>query len=120
MGLVYVGMVVSREDGPQHTVKFLLDSGAMFSVLPWRTWHALGLEPKRRLEFSLADGSIIRRRLSDCRFKFDDIDVPSPVVLGQRNDAALLGTLTLEAMGLVLNPFERTLRPMRLLLAAIG
>jgi len=42
----------------------------------------------------------------------------SPVVLGQRHDPALLGTLTLEAFGLVLNPFERTLRPMRLMLAS--
>ena len=41
-----------------------------------------------------------------------------PVFLGERNDAALLGVLTLEGMGLVLNPFERTLKPMRLMLAA--
>ena len=36
------------------------------------------------------------------------------------NDAALLGTLTLESMGLVLDPFERTLRPARLRLGAVG
>ena len=41
----------------------------------------------------------------------------SPVVLGQQKDAALLGTLTLESLGLVLNPFERRLTPMRMLLA---
>jgi len=46
-------------------------------------------------------------------------DAVSPVVLGQRKDVALLGTVTLETMGLVLHPFERQLRPMRLLLAAV-
>ena len=117
MGLVYVEMGVAREGGPEQTVRFLIDSGAAYSVLPWRVWRALGLKPKRRLEFTLADGTIIRRRLSDCRFTYQDIDVPGPVVLGERNDAALLGVLTLEGLGLVLNPFERTLKPMRLMLA---
>jgi hypothetical protein len=48
---------------------------------------------------------------------YQGIDAVSPVVLGQRKDAALLGTLTLESLGLVLNPFERRLTPMRMLLA---
>jgi hypothetical protein len=69
------------------------------------------------MKFRLADGTPIRRQLSDCRFIYRGIDVPSPVILGQRRDAALLGTVTLESMGLVLNPFDRTLRPMRLMLA---
>jgi len=38
----------------------------------------------------------------------------------QARDEALIGTITLESMGLVLNPFERTLRPMRMRLAALG
>src|SRR6266496_4139564 len=93
MGVVYVEMGVERESGPEQTVRFLIDSGAAYSVRPWRVWHTLGLKPKRRLEFTRADGTIIRRRLSDCRFTYQDIDVPGPVVLGERNDAALLGVL---------------------------
>jgi clan AA aspartic protease len=120
VGLVYVDVGVYRERGPGKTVRFLVDSGASYSVLPWEVWRALGLKPMRNMQFSLADGTIIHRRLSDCRFKFEDLDVPSPVVLGERRDAALLGTLTLEAFGLVLNPFERTLKPMRVILAACG
>ena len=88
MGLVYADLEVRRERGPSCNVRFLVDSGATLSVLPWQVWHPLG------------------------------IDAPSPVVLGQRRDTALLGTLTLEALGLVLNPFERTLRPMRMMLAS--
>jgi hypothetical protein len=40
------------------------------------------------------------------------------VVLGEPGDDALLGTVTLESLGLVLNPFDRTLLPMRARLAA--
>jgi hypothetical protein len=36
------------------------------------------------------------------------------VVLGEPGDAAVLGVVTLEILGLVLNPFTRTLQPMRM------
>ncbi|PYS11939.1 MAG: aspartyl protease, partial [Acidobacteria bacterium] len=35
---------------------------------------------------------------------------------GEPGDAALLGVVTLENLGLVFNPFTRTLHPMRLLM----
>ena len=118
MGLVYADLEVRRERGPSCNVRFLVDSGATLSVLPWQVWHTLGLKPLRAMDFTLADGTTMRRRVSGCWFRFRGIDAPSPVVLGQRRDTALLGTLTLEALGLVLNPFERTLRPMRMMLAS--
>src|SRR5438477_4779745 len=119
MGLVYADVEVRREGGPVCRVRFLVDSGAPLSVLPWPVWDALGLKALRTMDFVLADGTTMRRRISDCRFRFRGADAPSPVVLGQRRDTALLGTLTLEALGLILNPFERTLKPMRMMLAAL-
>jgi aspartyl protease family protein len=117
VGVVTIRMEVRRDGGPSREVEFLVDSGATLSVLPWTVWRALGLRPKRVMRFALADGRTIRRRTSECRFCYEGLDATSPVVLGQRKDAALLGTLTLESLGLVLNPFERRLRPMRMLLA---
>jgi predicted aspartyl protease len=119
MGLVRVEVDVSRDGGPRETVEFLVDSGAMYSVLPWRVWLALGLKPTRTMKFTLADGTTVRRRLSDCRLTYQGIDVPSPVILGERRDVALLGTVTLESVGLVLNPFTRTLKPMRMMLGSV-
>jgi len=40
----------------------------------------------------------------------------TPVILGQPGDEPLLGAVTLEILGFVLNPFQRTLQPMRMLL----
>jgi clan AA aspartic protease len=117
MGLVRVDMEVSANGGERQTVEFLVDSGAVYSVLPQRVWRTLKLAPTRTLKFSLADGTTIRRRVSECRFAYRGIEASSPVVLGERKDEALLGTVTLETLGLVLNPFERTLKPMRMLLA---
>jgi hypothetical protein len=38
-------------------------------------------------------------------------------MLGQKDDEALLGTVTLEILGLILNPYTRRLQPMRMMLA---
>jgi len=46
-----------------------------------------------------------------------DSDGHTPVILGEPGDEALLGVVTLEILGFVLNPFSRTIQPARLLLA---
>ena len=38
----------------------------------------------------------------------------TPVILDEPGDEALLGNITLEILGLVLNPFTRELQPMRM------
>ena len=120
MGLVHVEVEVGRDQGTHRTVRFLVDSGAAYSVLPASDWQALGLQPVRTMDFVLADGTLIRRDVSHCFFTYQGVQAPSPVVLGESRDEALLGTITLETMGLVLNPFERRLQPARLRLAALG
>jgi predicted aspartyl protease len=85
--------------------------------LPERTWRALRLHPERSAEFVLADGTTIERGVSECRFEIGGQAATSPVVLGEDDDGALLGAVTLETLGLMLNPLNRELLPMRLVLA---
>jgi hypothetical protein len=42
--------------------------------------------------------------------------VASPVIFGEEGDKPLLGAITLESIGLVLDPFKRRLIPMQTLL----
>ena len=44
-------------------------------------------------------------------------DGHTPVILGKGDDEALLGVVTLEIFGFILDPFNRTVRPARLMLA---
>lgn len=120
MGMVTADLDVSPDEVQWQTVRFLVDSGAAYSVLPHAVWPALGLAPTRALDFVLADGMTITRAVSHCLFRYQGIVAPSPVVLGEPSDDALLGVVTLENLGLVLNPFERTLRPMRMRLARLS
>jgi predicted aspartyl protease len=119
MGITYVRARLRRPEGrgPTRSVRFLVDSGAIYSVLPEETWRALRLKPEREVEFTLADGTAIKRGVSECRFEIRGEAATSPVVLGEENDGALLGAVTLETLGFMLNPLTREILPMRMALS---
>jgi predicted aspartyl protease len=92
----------------------------VYSVLRRPDWRSLRLAAQRDLEFVLADGTALRRQVSECIFELQGRQATSPVVLGEGEDEALLGAVTLETLGLVLNPLTRKLQPMRMLLARLS
>jgi len=57
--------------------------------------------------------------VSECRVQVEGQSATSPVVLGGPGDAPLLGAVTLETLGLMVNPLTRELLPMRLMLAGL-
>jgi clan AA aspartic protease len=113
-----IGYVEGQVKGPRgkKAVKFLIDSGATYTVLPKTTWKAIGLKSKRRMTFTLADGTAIDRSVSEVYIKLPQGEAHTPVILGEGADQPLLGVVTLEILGFVYNPFDRTLQPMRMLL----
>jgi predicted aspartyl protease len=122
MGMTYIGATVTRPEGRRRAVpvRFIVDSGAVFSVLPEHVWKRLGLRPRRSAQFELADGTAITRGVSRCTFEIAGVSDTSPVVLGGPRDAPLLGMVTLGTLGLMLNPLTRELLPMKLVLASLA
>ena len=118
MGLTTVILEITNPDDKTKTVKgeFLVDSGAFYTVLPKRMVDKLALKPKFTQRFGLADGTSIKRWVGNAYVKFESREIASPVVLGQAKDNPLLGVLTLESFGLILDPFKRELHPARLML----
>jgi len=116
MGITYVEGIVTGPKYKKTTVRFLVDSGATYTLLPHKDWKAIGLSPKRSITFTLTDGTTVERKISECHISLPQGEGHTPVVLGEPGDEALLGAVTLEILGLVLNPFNRTLQPMRMLL----
>ena len=117
MGITYVEGVVTGPTGKQATLRFLVDSGATYTLVPHDVSKALDLAPKRTVAFTFADGTIIERAVSECHIALPEGEGHTPVILGEPGDEALLGVVTLENLGLILHPFKRTLEPMRMLLA---
>jgi clan AA aspartic protease len=117
MGIIHVDATLRGPSGKEARVRFLVDSGATYSLVPNDVWRELELEPSRTVTTVLADGTTVDRQVSECFFILPEGRSHSPVFLGEPGDQALLGAVTLENLGLVLNPFTRTLHPMRMLLA---
>jgi len=116
VGISYVEGTVQGPSGEER-VRFLIDSGAMYSLLPHAVWKRIGLTATREERFSLADGTSISRPVSECHFALAQRHGHAPVILGDPDDPeALLGVVTLENLGLVFDPFHRTLHPMRMLM----
>lgn len=97
-------------------VNFLIDSGAVYSLVPGKILDELDIEPYKEMSFSLADGTVLKRKVCSAYFEFEGEGGPAPVVYGEEGDEPLLGATTLKSLGLVLNPFTRTLHPMRMLM----
>ena len=100
-------------------VEFLFDSGLAYSVIPGPVLDQLEIVPYREMNFSLADGTMVKRKVSSAYFEYGGEGGPAPVVYGEEGDVALLGVTALESIGLVLNPFTRTLHPMRLFMPSL-
>ena len=113
---MYIEGTVTGPTGKRATVRLLVDSGATYTLLPEKVWKEIELVPKRTVTFTLADGTTVERKVSECHISLPQGEGHTPVILGEPGDEALLGVVTLEILGLILNPFTRELQPMRMLL----
>jgi len=118
MGVATLAVEVAHPAKPEvrHRLEFSVDSGAAYSVVPAPRLRRLKIKPLRRETFCLANGGTIVRQKGGALFKLQkDVGV-ADVMFGEDGDATLLGALTLEALGLALDPIRRELKPVTLLL----
>ena len=121
MGLAVLEIEVGYPANPEVTEKvdFLVDSGAIYSVVPTPTLEKLGIEPLPEEEFRLANGTKVVRKKGGALFKYGDRVGVADVIFGEKGDHELLGAFTLDALGLVLDPLKRELKPLPMLLATL-
>lgn len=114
MGATVVEVLIkkSHDARTSRVVEFLVDSGAVYSVVQSPILRQLGCKPYREKNFFLADGSKVTRKIGDAFFEYKGVGGPAPVIFGEKKDRNLLGVTTLEALELVLDPFRGDLRPM--------
>jgi predicted aspartyl protease len=119
MGLTVLRLEIANPAVParREAVDFLVDSGAVYSFVPGDILERLGIEPHDEERFRLADGSIIVRRRADALYWYGTRRGAAPVIFGEPGDAILLGAVTLESLGFVLDPVRRDLRPLPMVVA---
>jgi clan AA aspartic protease len=118
MGLTCIKANVINPADPKkrERVEFLVDSGAMYSVVPKAVLKSLGIKPCGSKEFTLADGTKVIRKFGNALFSFQKTPGASPVIFGEKGDTPLLGMVSLEALGYILDPLRRELRPLPMVL----
>ncbi|MBI4642137.1 MAG: aspartyl protease family protein [Candidatus Tectomicrobia bacterium] len=121
MGLTVLEIEVGNPAYPEVTekIEFLIDSGAIYSVVPTPILERLGIKPLIEQEFRLANGAKIVRKKGVAIFKYGDRIGGADVIFGEEGDSLLLGAFTLEALGLALDPLRRELRPLPMILALL-
>lgn len=121
MGLTFLAIEVGNPANPRKTqsLEFLVDSGAIYSVVPTPVLKKLGIKPLAKEECILANGEKIVRKKGVALFKYAGKIGGADVIFGEEGDSTLLGAFTLEALGLMLDPLRRELKPLPMMLAGI-
>jgi len=121
MGINKLEVEVGNPANPAVTerVELLIDSGAIYSVVPTPILDRLGIKPISEQEFRLADGTKIVRKKGIALFKYGDKIGGADVIFGEEGDSVLLGAFTLKALGLALDPLKRELKPLPMILARL-
>jgi predicted aspartyl protease len=118
MGLTKVTVRIrkNKESSVYVEDELLVDSGAAFSVVPAALLSRLGVEADDERVFRLADGEKITRGVGEAYFEYAGQGAWSKVIFGQPADSKLLGVVALESLELVLDPVNRQLKPLPMLL----
>ena len=117
MALTFITTKIINPVSPKKTFsrKFLVDSGAVYSVVDAEVLKKIGVVATRSKEFSLANGQVIKRKVGEVTFDYKGEKATSPVVFGNEG-IFLLGAVTPETFGLILDPINRKLRGLPMLI----
>ena len=97
-------------------VEFVADTGAIYTVIPRSIAEKLGLEETGRRKFKLASGEVVEYPVSEAYIIIENQEVTSLVVIGSEKASAVLGVITLELLGLQVDPVTGKLKPLELML----
>ena len=122
MGLTVLEIEVGNPANPDVTekIEFLIDSGAIYSVVPTPILERLDIKPLAEQEFRLANGEKIVRKKGGALFKYGDRIGVADVIFGEKEDSVLLGVSTLQGLGLLLDPLRRELRPLPMIFGVLS
>lgn len=113
MSLTYITVKISRSGQAKKIFKrrFLVDSGAIFSVVPQKILTQLGVKPIDKQEFILANGEAVVKNIGQAKMEIFSKQRIVPVVFGDEG-VFLLGATALENFGMMLDPLKREVKPL--------
>ncbi|MEM2676649.1 MAG: clan AA aspartic protease [Candidatus Bathyarchaeia archaeon] len=97
-------------------LEFIVDTGAIYTVIPKNVAEELGLKELGRRKFKMADGSVVEFPVSEAYITINGEGVTSLVAIADERTPVLLGVTTLELLGLQVDPVSGKLVPLELMI----
>ncbi|MDQ7778221.1 MAG: hypothetical protein RDV41_00735 [Planctomycetota bacterium] len=119
MGLTVLEVEIGNPSAPEvmEKVEFLIDSGAIYSVVPSSILHRLGIKPAKTIPIETIEGRIIKRRIGEAQIECAGEAATRIVVFASKTDGQVMGVDALEGLRLEMEPLKRRLKKTRAVLA---
>ena len=114
MGATHVTVTIRNPADTDKTWSglFLVDSGAIDSLVPRNHLDAIGLKPKAQRTYELADGSETKMDITTGDIEFMGDIVGGTIIYGEEGTEPILGVTALESVGIDIDPRNQTLKRM--------
>ncbi len=89
----------------------IVDTGAAYSWVSRSRLQSLGIEPVRRMQFRTIEGHLIERELAPVFVGTDGFTGGDNVVVAEPGDMEVIGSHTLESLGVTVDPVSKKLVP---------
>jgi clan AA aspartic protease len=112
MGTTHVTVLVRNPANPDKTWEglFLVDTVAVDSLVPGRYLKEIGLSPKSKRTYELADGTEVKLDITTGKLEFMGDIVGSTIIFGADDAEPILGVTALESVGIEVDPRNQLLK----------
>ncbi len=114
MGLTHVAVKIGRLGSRElYDAKFLVDTGAMDAMAPASELRRVGIEPVGKRLYELASGELQEYEYGLAEVRFMGEITSTDIIFGPEKTEPILGVISLEAAGFIVDPKNQTLRKLR-------
>ena len=112
MGITQVTAAVRNPANPDRLWEslFLVDTGAVDCMVPAQHLRELGIQPRSKRIYALADGSEITFDVGVAEIEFMGDRVGATVIFGADDAEPILGVTALESVGIEVDPRSQRLK----------
>ena len=112
MGMTHVNVTIRNPADLERSWegKFLVDTGAIDSLVPRSRLEAIGLKPEGQREYELADGAKVTLDFTGARIEFMGEFTNGDVIFAADDTEPLLGVTALESVGIEIDPRNQRLK----------
>jgi predicted aspartyl protease len=114
MGLTHVAVRIRKFGSEEsYTTTFLVDTGAMDSMVPASALRKLGIQPLGSDAYGLGSGELVEYPYGVAEMSFLGEVIGTRIVFGPERCEPLLGAVALQSAGFIVDPVGERLKKMR-------